>query len=179
MNLITYIIMITAAVASFFLYTNPHYKSVQGLKAQAAQYEDALDKAKEAEQIKVDLAAKRESFSQEDVELLHKMLPDTVDNIRLLLDINQIAAGYGSGIAGIHVDSGSSNQQANPTQDQKADLGAVTIGFNVTMSYTSFLAFLKDLEQSLRITDLTVLNFSSTDTGQYSFGVSLKTYWLQ
>lgn len=177
MNLIAYIIMITAAIASFFLYTNPQYKHVQTLKAQASKYEVALEKAKQAEQIKAELATKRESFSQEDIDQLQKMLPDTVDNIRLLLDINQIAASYGSGIAGIRVDTTASDQQAQT--GQKTDLGAVTIGFNVTMSYTSFLAFLKDLERSLRITDLTVLSFSSTDTGQYSFGVTLKTYWLQ
>ncbi len=179
MNLLTYIFMITVAVGSFFVYTNPHYKSVQALQEEAAEYESALVKAEQAEQLKAELAIKRETFTEEDVEYLHKMLPDTVDNIRLLLDINQIAAGYGSTISGIRVDTKSSDQAAKDPGAPKMVYGNVAIGFSVTMSYTAFLSFLKDLERNLRITDLTVLGFSSAETNTYTYNVSLRTYWLQ
>lgn len=168
--------MIAIAAGSFFFYTNPHYKNIQSLRSEVAEYQVALVKAKEAERIKADLAVKRDSFTQEDIDQLQKLLPDSVDNIRLLLDINQIAAGYGSTISGIKVDAAQADKSAS---GEKPVYGAVTIGFTVTMPYQAFLSFLKDLEHNLRITDLTVLGFNTSETGLYSYNVSLKTYWLQ
>jgi hypothetical protein len=39
--------------------------------------------------------AKRDTFAAEDVQKLERTLPDNVDNIRLIIDINNIAARHG------------------------------------------------------------------------------------
>ncbi len=46
---ITPIILIGVAITFFFVYTNPMYESISGLKTQIASYNDALGTSKELE----------------------------------------------------------------------------------------------------------------------------------
>lgn len=177
MNLITQLFLLAISVASFFLFTNPHYKNVEDLKVQAAAYEKALESAKEADSIKQELIAKYNTFSADDLANLEKLLPDTVDNIRLLLDINQVANTYGSSISAIQITSNTTN--ANTATATDKPYGSIIIQFNVTMRYEDFIKFTQDLEQNLRITDVSALTFTGVDTGLYTYAVTLRTYWLK
>ena len=175
MNLITTLVLLGLSIGSFFMYTNPTYKKIEALRAEAAQYSAALDKAKIAEAKKEELISKYNTFSTDDLENLSKLLPDTVDNIRLLLDINQVASTYGTSITNIQVDSNQQNASANDPQPY----GSLLVKFSITMSYEDFQKFLRDIERNLRITDINTLSFVSTDTGLYTYDVSIKTYWLK
>jgi len=58
--------------------------------------------------------------------------------------------------------------------------GTLTLSFSTTASYTTFLAFLHDIEESLRLIDITSVQFNSSDLSQlYDYSVSIKTYWLK
>jgi Tfp pilus assembly protein PilO len=175
MNLLTIIFLLAVSVGSFFFYTNPSYKDVEGLKRTVASYEIALERAREAMKIKEVLQERYNTFSNEDFNHLQKMLPDTVDNIRLLLDINQVASSYGTSIGGIRVES---DQSTNQNTDTKP-YGGITIRFRVSMTYDNFQKFLRDIEQNLRITDVSALTFASVEGGIYTYDVTLRTYWLR
>ena len=50
----------------------------------------------------------------------------------------------------------------------------------VTASYDNFIAFLKDLEKSLRLVDVVSLTFTAPESSPtYDFTIGLKTYWLK
>jgi Tfp pilus assembly protein PilO len=57
-------------------------------------------------------------------------------------------------------------------------VGSVSLGFSVTASYEDFLAFLQDLEHSLRILDVEKLAFTGEQGGKYTFDFTIRTYWL-
>jgi hypothetical protein len=58
--------------------------------------------------------------------------------------------------------------------------GTLTLSFSTTATYTTFLAFMRDLEKSLRLIDIVSVQFASSDTNQlYDYTVSIKTYWLK
>lgn len=178
MNLIVTILLLVISVSSFFLYTNPHYKNIDGLKKESAQYETALIKAKEAETIKNNLIAKYNTFSVEELHNLEKLLPDTVDNIRLLLDIYRLASNYSTNVTGITVDPIQKDQASGQPASAKA-YGALTIKFHVEMTYDNFKKFLSDIEHNLRVTDINTIAFATGESGVYGYDVSLKTYWLK
>lgn len=88
------LILAAAAIGLFVMYTNPTYKDAQVLAVQANAYEEALQKAQEMRTLRDELLAKRKSFSANDVAKLERILPDNVDNIRLIIDINNIAVRH-------------------------------------------------------------------------------------
>jgi Tfp pilus assembly protein PilO len=175
----------------FFWYTKPTYDSVQGVRAESAQYDAALAKAAELQQLKQTLLTRYNSFNPTDLDRVEKLLPDHVDNVALILDLDNLAAKFQMPIENVDVStpaSSASNQTGIATiggNGQKYD--SVTIRFSTRGTYTDFMAFLKQLEASLRVVDLVSLslipdasadNLSTGEPG-YSYEMTLRTYWLK
>jgi hypothetical protein len=109
--------------------------------------------------------------------------------VALILDLDNLAARFGMPIQNVDVStpaSAASNQSgiaSRGSNGQKFD--SVTIRFTTHGTYNNFMSFLKGLEQSLRIVDLTTLRLSpdasvsSTGDPLYTFEISLRTYWLR
>lgn len=183
------IILLVAAGAIFFLYTKPSYDGIQAQQGQAASYNAALDKAAELQQLKQTLLSRRNALDPSQIDKLQKLLPDHVDNVALILDLDNLASHYGLGLANVDV---SSPQSAAASQTAVGFVGAggqkydsLTLKFSTSGTYTSFLQFLQDLETSLRIVDLETLSLRAggTKPGQsepsYDYDVTLRTYWLK
>ena len=80
---------------TFFFYTKPTYEAVQNTSAQVDQYNAALDKAAELQQLKQSLLSRYNAFSSNDLDRLQKFLPDHVDNVRLIRFVNISIVGVG------------------------------------------------------------------------------------
>ena len=185
-------ILILIAIATFVVFINPTYQQIKVLKADSSQYDTALTNSEKLQSERDALAAKYQTLSPDDLDKLNKLLPDNVDNIRLILNIQQMAQVYGMSISGIKFDSstdgGSSSTSATAAASQsdvansQKDYGIFNLEFATTGSYANFLKFTKDLESSLRVTDIQSVAFSSDDSskaGQYTYTIKLQTYWLK
>ena len=89
------IILIGISVATFFTFTDPIYSEISALQEKKTSYDEALTNSKALENERDKLTQKFNSISGENLEKLEKLLPENVDNIRLILEIEQIAAPYG------------------------------------------------------------------------------------
>ena len=78
-------VLIGIAVAGFFMFTSPFYEGISLKKEQIASYNEALDNSKALEAERDKLTQKYNSFDPENLAKLQKLLPDNVDNIRLIL----------------------------------------------------------------------------------------------
>lgn len=132
------------------------------------------------------LQAAYANISSEERRELEKLLPDTVDNVRLVLDINNIAEQYGITIQNISVSKeavGTTNgrNQANisTSVDRTTDIGKITLGFTVTATYEVFKNFMKDLEETRRVVDIKSLNIRQGQGGLMNYDVVIDTYWLR
>lgn len=176
------------AGATFFMYTKPAYDGIRGSQAQIAQYDQALEKATQLQQIKQSLLARYNAFNPNDISRLQKLLPDHVDNIGLILDLNSLAAQHAMALENIDVtDSG----VAAPGADSATigatpqDYDSLTLRFTTHSTYSNFEQFLKDIEASLRIVDLTSLAITKsgsdavTGGSVYQYQITLRTYWLR
>lgn len=179
---------IIAAIGIFFFYTKPAYDEAQVKRGEIAQYDAALLKATELQERKQALLKRYNEFLPEDRDRLQKLLPDHVDNVRLILDLDNIASRRGMALQNVVVSTpgaGQSTQTAVGTisaSKQKYDV--LTTKFTTQGTYPAFQQLIADLETSLRIVDLVSLRISQSNIeagGEplYSFEVTLRTYWLK
>ena len=191
------IILIGIAIAGFFMFIGPMYSQVQGLQAQIVSYDQALTNSKTLGDQRDKLVAKNNAMSATDINKLSVMLPNSVDNIRLILEIETIASRYGMGIKDVKYSTDKKDTLASaattlqPAASSKKDYGDWDLEFSTTGTYANFLDFTKDLEQNLRIVDITSvafssdsistlgLNMASTANDSYKFNFKIKTYWLK
>lgn len=178
------ILLIIGAVVVFYLFIKPTYASIGELKVERTKYETALS---DANQLKSKLDSMRDqlnSFSPDDMNRLDNMLPNHVDNVRLILELNNIANRHGMTLTQFSFtdQSDQSNQNQQQTESSSTEVQTVGINFNTTADYQSMIAFLKDLEKSLRVTDIYSVKVTvpkeATEVGSdYSYSVNLHTYW--
>ncbi len=178
MKILTPIILLAVSIAMFVFGTNKNFADVNAVKAENIDYQAALDKSKEVLQKRDKLAEEYKQFSQDDIDALHKIMPDSVDNIQLILDIDNVAKQNGVVIKKFKIDDG---KDANgKSQVSENDVySSITLSYTASGTYENFLAFLKKIETSLRIVDVTSLSFESTPTGVYDYDISIRTYWLK
>ncbi len=183
MQLLIPLILIAAAVGLFGLWTNPQYQGLKGTQTQVASLDEALTTAKELKARRDELLSKRNTFSSENVQKLERVLPDNVDNIRFVIDINNIAARRSLSLRNVSLGSVSDGKQARGALAIGASgeaVGSAQISFSLTATYDDYLAFLQDLEHSLRIVDVEKINVKPVGTGNlYEFSMSIRTYWLR
>ena len=188
---ITAIILIVLAGGIYVTFTSPRIDEVKAIRAINDQYTSAITNADKLVKVREEILKQYNSLSENDRTRLDKMLPNTVDNIRLIIDLNSIAVRKGFSLRNVKaVASGTSQKQAAPASAPQSSSGArigiptpildtVTISFSVSAPYQQFIELMKDLESNLRIMDMTHLTVAANATGNYDFGVELKTYWLR
>jgi Tfp pilus assembly protein PilO len=176
--------MILASIIGFFMYTKPMYTEAKSNDAKLEQVSDALKKANQLSEIRNRLTEKYNQIPKEDLDRIRKMLPDSVENIGLIIELNNIANS--KGVELVNPTIGGSGNTSAPTgatalSSDGKKYGSISMSFSVTTTYDKFIEFLEELENSLRLVDITTLTFNSPDerTGISTFSVGLQTYWLK
>lgn len=183
MNIIAPIFLVLAAVGIFYGYTNPNYRgenaptNIVKLTNERKQYGELLSNSNDLITERNKLVEKNNNLSANNLERLKKLLPDHIDNVRLIIDIEGIASKYGLNIRNISInDSAGGGGALGPDNNP---YGTLSLKFNIIASYDKFKSFIKDLEESLRVIDIAGISFNSTDAGSYDYGVTIKTYWIK
>jgi hypothetical protein len=200
MRTILPIILIGITGTFFFVFTNPLYNNISVLNSNVASYDGALNNSKMFENERDILTSKYNQIDPDNLLKIKKLLPDNVDNIRLILEIGQIALPYGMVLKDVKynvVDSDTTKTAATGTvirggsvSETSKNYGIFDLEFSVSGTYDNFIAFTKDLESNLRIVDISSITFSS-NTGSagsnprinspdiYKYDFKIKTYYLK
>jgi len=191
MNFIVPIILIISSLAVFFGYVDPNYKGgvdqaggdyskadVAFLKGELAKYEDILNSSTQIVSKRSSLVEKKNVISNDNQTKLERLLPSNIDNIRLIIEITQIAAGRNLVAKNISVGDMTQNTSGSIGQNS-TPYGTLSLKFTVNSSYSNFLNLLQDLQSNLRLLDIKNISFTATDSGFYDFNVTLNTYWLK
>ena len=177
------LILIIISVAIFFVFIDPQYEEIDKLRKQKKDNDNMLQLSRELQRKRDLLQSSYNNISIEDRRQLEKLLPDTVDNVRLILDINNIAEQYGISINNIDIskDASEASDRTNVSSsvDRTTDVGTITLGFTITATYEVFMTFMKDLEETLRIVDIRSLNIKQGQGSFTNYEVVIDTYWLR
>jgi len=204
------LILLLASAGLFFGFTNPLYtgdsgsaeinkRSIKELRKDEAEYREALERTAEIERVRVGLVSKYNEIKSDDREKIAKLIPDHIDTVRLLIDLSNIAKGYNMTLTSISIGVGNGHEKSNGAKASAllsggSEVGAVgaigpdakvysTFGlsFSVSGSYENLVSFVRDLEQNLRLTDITALSLSAGDLSGsvYRLDLALTTYKLK
>lgn len=178
-GIITPIILIIVSIAVFFTYTDPTYNKIKISEKDEVQYDEALNKSRELQTIRDSLLSKYNTFNSSDIEKLEKLLPDNVDNVRLILEIDDTASKYGMSLRDVSVSGGNETVGKNIVEAIAKDFYTITLSFSVSASYSNFVKFIEDLEHKLRIVDISRVSFKASDSDFNEYRVSVETYWIE
>lgn len=169
----------------FFAYVGPTWSgSVAETKAAIALDDQALVAASRYAKQQNDLAEKRNAIDPENLTRLTAFLPDSVDNVGLILDLNALAARSGFSLSNIDVTLNTistadiSTGQMLPSPGTSY-VGSVDLSLSAVGTYTAFQAFLAGVERSARLLDVQSIAVKGSETGVYNYEIKLRLYWLR
>lgn len=191
------IILICASIAGFIFYVMPMYSEVNTLRTDVASYDQALSNSKDLQETRDNLIASYKVIPKEDKDRLNRFLPNTVNNIELILEIQHIASKHNLSIKNISfvpptAESAESPETTKTTKNTKSqsasNFGTFDLDFKTRSDYATFKLFMADLEQNLRLIDIVSVSFTvpeatikdpTFDPNLYDFSLKIKTYWLK
>lgn len=191
MRILFTVALFAGSIAIFVLYTKPAYDSVRSVQAEIVEYDSALSKADELQRLKQQLLSRYNAFNPIDIDRLRKLLPDHVDNVRLVLDLDTLASKHGFALQNVVIDaqhlalSGTGGSEVLVIGADQSSFDSLTLKFGTSGTYPEFVKFMQALENSLRIVDLVELTIdpdlgaSAGSEPLYRFDVTLRTYWLR
>ncbi|MCH8889323.1 type 4a pilus biogenesis protein PilO [Patescibacteria group bacterium] len=146
------IISIIVALALYFFFIQDTLERVAELKIESAQFDETLKSAQELENTIERLTRESENIQTSDLDKLEILLPDHIDSVRFIYDLNTIAEIHNKTLGEVSV------------EELKGDRFTSTIvTFSINGTYSELLAFLSDLELSLRIIDVQSISFKVTN----------------
>lgn len=176
------LLLLVASFAVYYLVLNPLYTGVgtiwqpeQGVSAVRDlnnQYRDTLAQAdllyKQAEGLRTDYGKVQADTKQ----TMTMMVPDSIDPVRLVSEVSNIASQAGVALGDISYAANSDNDPL---------LGSYTVSFNVKTSYSKFKELMRNYETSLRLFTIQSVSFGipQKEGDLITFQVKLETYYLK
>lgn len=183
---ITPIILIVLAIGVYFTYTTKKIDELKAIKLVNAGYEQAIANSEKLIKVRDNVLKSYNNISPEDRIRLDKMLPNNIDNVRLIIDTNGVASRHSLFLKSIKTSAtviSDANKTTIPQNPSNVSIphgyDIVTVSFTVTANYQIFLDFIKDLQASLRVVDISKVTLKVNENSTYDFGVEFKTYWLK
>lgn len=177
------VLALLLAIGLFFGYINPTYNgTIATLRAEIESYDDALDAAERFKDKEAELTIERNAIPPDSLARLEAFLPDGVDNVQLILDLDALAARTGMELSDFDtsaVDETSSPQDGTIVLTQDEPVDSVELTMKGVGTYAAMRAFLSATEESLRPLDLMELSVTGSDTGVYSYDMKFRLYWLR
>ncbi len=182
------LLLLGASITTFSVLIAPRYKNLQALRETVVSFDGRLETADKLKASREDLITRYNSISKADLDNLKILLPDSVDNIRLIIQLDSLATKNGmSSLRGVQYDEvkASDPTKVEPNVTLQKPYGEFAISFETSGQYKNFLSFISDLEQNLRLVDVVSVKFSAPEGSESGAGdslkytVKLKTYWLK
>ena len=113
------------------------------------------------------------------VDTINKILPTSADPVLVIYELSEIAKRPESGM--LLVSPKFSDNSSDKNSNKK--FNTLSVSFTVEGTYPSMKAFLKNLESSNRIYNVTSLNFASAQdtraTSALKYSMTVETYYLK
>lgn len=170
------LVLALASLALFFFFVIPEFRELKERRAQIGFLNEALSNSRKVQAVRDSLLSSYNTIADADLSRLEKILPDHVDNVRLILEIDRIASRNGMVLQNITTREAERRNQFGPDD---SSFGKIQMGFSLVGRYESLVNFLSEIEQSLRLVDVVGLSFVRGQGDLYEYELELYTYWLK
>jgi hypothetical protein len=185
MRTLTPVLSLLIAVLLFFFFTQPAFTEVSALQAEIDEYQDAAESYVEFSKILEEKLNVKQNRAAIESERLDRLVPDAIDDTRLLVDLEAMAESHNMLFGNIAVEGGDAELLSSKeteggefVETGSGELSATDISFDVIGTYEQFKDFLRDIEQSLTVLEVVGITFSATDGDFQQFSVTVRTYAL-
>ena len=161
----------------FYFLTMPLLNMVTTLQNQIAGLDEVLNNGRQLIQVRDQRKNDLIRFPEDIRGRLEKMVPDHIDNVRLIIDLIALAKRYGIELHNPQIVAPGTKTAATGPNVNRYD--SVQLNFSITASYDVFQKFLEDMERSLRLTDVVSVGFTAGDKDTYDYTITIRTYWLK
>ena len=177
---ITPIVATLIGILVFFYYIKPTMDEVSAIQAETEEYADAVRNAGEFNNTLQSLVQKKNSFSALEIDRLEALVPDDVNEVKLLVDLKEMAVQHNMLFGNVSVNEGDDlgTSQGGSALDIEEDFTSSDISFSLIGTYDQFKALLADIERSLVLMEVTDISFSSEIGNLQQYGVTIRTYAL-
>lgn len=166
------------AIGVFFGYVSPTWNgSIATLSSAIASDNQALTAANNYAARENQLASAENAIDPANLAKLDAFLPNSVDNVGLILDLNALAARSGLSLANVDVTNPQTASQSAGAPE--SPVGSVDLTLSAVGTYAALGQFLSGVEASARLLDVRDLTVKGSDTGVYSYQMKLRLYWLR
>ncbi len=177
------VILIALSLIIITVYVNPAYNgTIIPLQQDINRSNAALAAAEDFKSKEAQLATERAAIPQESVDKITKFLPDGVDNVQLIVDLNALASRSAVKLSNFNIKQNSLADASAPTSllGGQGMRGTDSLDLTVTVdgTYSAFRTFLYGVEHSLRPLDVMEVVVNNSKTGVYSYDVTFRIYWL-
>ncbi len=174
------VLAILLSLVIFFGYTKLIYEgSVAEHRSAIASNEQALAAAADYRARANELEAERAAMDPEALARLERILPDSVNNVRTILDLDALARSSGIALASIDVSQESAEQASEEEVANQEPVASVNLSLSGKGTYEAFKSFLAQIERSERLLDIIELAVDASDTNVYSYQMTARLYWLR
>lgn len=182
MSRILPIIALILSAVIFFAYIGPTWSGkIASAKAAIKADDETQVIVNQYKKQEGQLANEKDSIDPTSYDLLTTFLPDSVDNVGLILDLNALATRSQLSLSSINVAMNGVNANSNGTLPAAgADpYGSVNLSLSAVGTFSALQDFLAGIEKSARLLDIQNLSVKGSDTGVYTYTMSIRLYWLR
>lgn len=169
---------IIAAIGIVVLYVSPTYTgAIAAVKGRIAEQDAALVAAARFHTKEAELAAAKNAIAPTDLERLETLIPSSIDNVGVILDLTALASR-----SGVQLTSINASQPSTASIEEggaQLPVGSIDLTLSANGTYKAFLTFMAGIERSARLLDITNLTVGGSDTGVYTYSMSVRLYWLR
>src|SRR3989344_737970 len=173
---ITPILLLILAIGVYFTFTKGKIAEVKSVKTVNAGYQRALDNSEKLIKVRDQILKTYNSIDDNNKSRLQKMIPDNIDNVRLIIDIKGIGLQHGLVLRNVKTSASntatpvSGKAPSTPVPSSDSNLyDVITLSFDVSTNYQNFIDLLKSIEASLRIIDISKISITANDTNTYDY----------
>lgn len=184
MRTITPVFSIIIALVVFFSVSKPMFTEIDDIKAQTAQFQEAVDSAQSRNQKLEELINKKQGHDSRDLEYLDALVPQDVDEVKMLVDLKEMAEKHNMLIGNIGVEGGGTGSPASDASSEVS--GAISynsfstadITFGLIGTYEQFKSFLADMERSLVLMEVINITFASGEGDLQQYDLTIRAFGL-
>ena len=177
------ILLVILSASVYVMVIDPTYADIRQQQAKEAELVNFLADAKQANAKLAKIKESYAAFPSGSEQALSTILPDKLDPIRFIIEVEAVARIHGLYLKGPHAEpSGDTGANASKYTEDK-------LTFSVSAPYPIFHEFLKDIQDSLALRDMTNVSFTADPTSGdtknqrpdsvvYNYNVSLMSYSL-
>lgn len=187
------LLLIVGAGVIFFTQTKNYFPEIKVIRGQISVYNKTIETIRNVKNSVDKLLGEYNSISQENIDKVNKMIPSGLDQMKLVVQIEDMMKSRGLSLKSIDtkesdkkisfktkINANTEGGEVSETEDKKEEkvISALALSIKAQGSYSAFHSFLTEAERSLRLIDIESVKINTVANKDiYDFSIEAVSYY--